>query len=133
MGSRVASLVAAAAAFLLAAGVPARMLGGDEQFVFAAVATGLSLVPGVLVLLWAGWASSQNPQTEALVVLGGTGIRMFAVLVAALALHQGTEAFRHSSFILWVGAAYLYLLAVEVALLVRAQQPRQKTTTGTEA
>ena len=131
MGSRVSILVAAAAAFWVVLGLPARAVAGDEQLLFAGVAVALSLVPGVLAMLWAGWAHSQNPQMETLAVLGGTGVRMFGVLLAALALFQGTELFRKQAFLLWVAGAYVFLLAAEVVLLVRAQQPRQKT--GTEA
>ena len=126
-----AILVAAAAAFWVVLGLPARGLAGDEQLVFAGVAVTLSLVPGILTMLWAGWAHSQNPQMEALAVLGGTGIRMFGVLLVALAMFQGTELFRKPSFLLWVAGAYVFLLAVEVVLLVRSQQAAQrKTGTG---
>lgn len=128
MTARVLTLITAAAAFWLAAGLPARYLGGgDEALVFSGVAVLLALVPGILVLVWVGLSSSLTPQQQTLAILGGTGVRMFAALLIAYVLHQNVDFFRRPAFLLWVGAAYMFLLAVEVVLLVRAQQEQQKS------
>ncbi|MGL4554710.1 MAG: hypothetical protein ACRC33_26385 [Gemmataceae bacterium] len=130
MTARVLFLVAAAAAFWLALGLPARQLAGDEAIVHAGVAVLLSLVPGVLTLVWAGWAYRQNPQQELLAALGATGLRMFVVLVSALLLHQTVGYFHSPAFLLWVAGAYCFLLAVEVVLLVRGRAAQPKSDAG---
>lgn len=133
MTARVLSLVFAAAAFWVVLGIPARNLLGDEALLHSGVATLLGLVPGVLTLVWAGWAYGHNPQQQLLAVVGATGVRMFGVLLAALALYMSVEAFHRPAFLLWVAAAYCFLLAVEVVLLVRSRAAREQAKTETGA
>ena len=114
-------------------GIPARNLYGEEALLHSGVAVLLCLVPGVLTLLWANWAYGQNPQQELLAVLGATGVRMFGVLLSALALYLNVEALHQTAFLLWVAGAYCFLLAVEVLLLVRGRAAREQAKTGTGA
>jgi hypothetical protein len=127
---RVLLLAACAAAFWVVLGLPARHLGGgDEALLFSGVAVALSLAPGVLVLLWCGWAFEAAPRMQAIVALGSGGLRMGFVLLAALALFFNSEEFHRPAFLFWVAGAYLFLLAVEVALLVRAMRAAQPSET----
>ena len=133
MTARVLFLVAAAAAFWVVLGLPARHFSGDEALIHAGVAVLLCLVPGVLTLLWAGWAYGQNPQQELLAAMGATGVRMFGVLLVTLLLNQGVAMFHRPAFLLWVAGAYCYLLAVEVFLLLRGRAAQEQAKSGTGA
>jgi len=71
-------------------------------------------------------------------VLGGTGVRVFGVLLAGFALFQGVPYFRqYPGFWTWLLVSYLFTLALEMALLlvgrtseVREEAAgRQETTT----
>ena len=120
MTSRVLLLIAATAAFWLLTALPARYLYGDAEALFAGVAVLLCLVPAVLTLLWAGRSYRDDPQQATLTALGASGVRMFAVLIAAMLLYLKVPPFQgEASFLLWVAAAYLFTLAAEVVLLVR--------------
>lgn len=130
MISRALLLVVASAVFWLLTALPARHLWGDLAAVHAGVAVLLCLVPAVLTLLWAGWASRNDPRQALLTALGASGVRMFVVLVAALLLYTQVPPFRNEpTFLGWVVAAYLFTLLVEIILLVRAVKPtsQQKT------
>ena len=110
----------ALAAWLLAA-VPARWLGGDEALLHSGVAFLLCLVPTALTLAWCHLALARSPEQQLLAVLGGSGVRMVLVIAAALVLFHATEAFHHRKFLLWVIAAYLVTLTLEVVLVTRRQ------------
>src|SRR5262245_31272510 len=102
--------------FLLA--VPARYWLGDSAAVFLGVGLLLCLVPTAATLLWAGWSLKQSPEQQLLMVLGGTGVRMFFVLAAGLLLYSQVPYFQEQSFWIWVLVAYLCTLALEVALVL---------------
>src|SRR4051812_28923610 len=99
MTSRVLTLIAAAAAFWVLAVVPARYVWGDVAAVHAGVAVLLCLVPAVATMLWIGKTFRTDPQQATLTAMGGSGVRMFVVLIVALLLYmklppfQGEEAF----------------------------------------
>jgi hypothetical protein len=127
----VLTLAAVAAAFWLLVALPARALGGgDEAAIHAGVAVLMSLIPGVAVILWAGWAFRQDNNQQALAILGASGVRMFVVLGVALILYQGVPFFQRGGFLLWVAGAYLFLLVAEVAMMVKARQTTPTTNTG---
>ena len=134
MTSRALLLVAASAAFWLLAALPARHFWGDQSAFFAGVAVLLCLVPAVLTLLWAGRTFRKDPQQATLVALGSTALRMFVVLIVALVLYTQVPPFRgQDAFLVWVAAAYLFTLAVEVVLLLRGSKASQKTPDDSEA
>jgi hypothetical protein len=110
----------ALAAWLLAA-VPARWLGGDEALLLSGVAFLLCLVPTALTLAWCHTALGGSPEQQLLAVLGGSGVRMLFVIAAALVLFHTTEVFHRRGFLLWVIAAYLVTLTLEVVLVARRQ------------
>src|SRR5262249_57734777 len=94
---------------------------GDRGIAYSAVAVVLCVVPAAATLLWAGWVSRHSPEQELLMVLGGTGVRMFVVLGVALALFLFVPFFGEPSFLLWIAAFYLLTLALEVTLVVRGR------------
>ena len=123
MIARVMLLIAAALAFLLLAGLSAHFLYGDEALIACGTAVALCLVPAVLTLFWIG-SASQDPNQASLKLLAASGMRMFGVLSVAVLLYFQVPWFQgRDSFLFWVLAAYLYLLAVEVMLTVRSPKP----------
>jgi threonine/homoserine/homoserine lactone efflux protein len=131
---RVLWLCVAAASFWIVLGLPARNFGGGDQALLdCGVALLLALVPGLATIIWASLVAGDDPNKQTVVILGSTGIRMFFVLACTLLLNQTVPMFRHSSFLLWVAGAYLFLLAVEVILLVRARQSVQNPNSGVQS
>jgi hypothetical protein len=117
--ARVLYLIVATAVFWVVTVVPARYLWGDVTAVHAGVAVLLCLIPALLTLVWVGRTLRHDPQQAGLLALGASGVRMFAVLVAAVLLYTQVPLFHEAGFLFWVLAAYLYTLAVEIVLLVR--------------
>ena len=118
---RLLYLFAGCAAFWLLTALPARWLGGgDAAVACAGSAMLLCLVPAALTLAWASWALKQDGQQQLLVVVGGAGVRMFFALTAGLVLTQVVTFFQEQAvpFLLWLGAAYLFTLALEVGLIL---------------
>jgi hypothetical protein len=96
-----------------------RDAAGEAVLAYSAVAAGLCLVPTALTLLWSGRALGGPPEQQLVAVLGGTGVRLFAVLLAALALHSWVPYFQeHPGFWVWVLVFYLYTLTLEMVLLL---------------
>lgn len=121
---RIVLLITAGLAFLALIGLPARWLGGDVVFLHCVTAVLLCLVPAVATLAWTYWSMTRDARRTPLLALGGTGVRMFAVLLVALLLNMQVPLYHDQSFLFWVLGAYLFLLAVEIALLL-VGQPRQ--------
>jgi hypothetical protein len=117
---RLLYLFAGCGAFWLLTALPGRMLGGDAVMATSSTALLLCFVPAALTLTWALWAMQHEPQQQLLVVIGGGGVRMFFVLSAGLLLIQLVPFYqeRASAFLLWLLAAYLFTLALEIVLLV---------------
>ena len=97
---------------------PAYALGGERQVVFSAVALAVCLIPATLSMLWAEWTFRKAPDQFLLTILGGTGLRLFVVLGASLALSGALGYFRGGGFLLWILAFYLATLTLEVVLLL---------------
>jgi hypothetical protein len=106
------------------AAVPARHLWGDSALVFSATAMGLCLVPSALTLAWASWAFRASPERQLAVILGATGVRMFAVLGCALVLYLYVPYFQQQqAFLVWLLVCYLFTLALETWLVVKGRLP----------
>jgi len=123
---RLVTFIGATLAVWLAAALVARALWGDSVALGSAIAVAVCLVPAVVTLLWSEWALAWAPQQQVTAVLGGTGVRIFVVALAALILHQQVEFLRDegeakSGFWTWVIFFYLVTLALEVAMLLWAQ------------
>jgi hypothetical protein len=115
---RLGLLVAGSLTLWLLVAYPARLLWGDSAAVYSAVALVLCLVPTALTLAWSTWAMSQAPEQQLVSVLGGSGVRMFAVLGTAWALSSAQPFFQQQSFWVWILAFYLVTLALEMVLLL---------------
>ena len=116
---RLAVFLGTSLAFWVLVAVPARHLWGDTALTYSAVALGLCLVPAAVTLAWASRALQGPADQQLLLVLGGTGIRMFAVLTAALVLYMRVDYFqKEHGFWVWVLVFYLFTLAVEMVLIL---------------
>jgi hypothetical protein len=117
---RLLLLVAGALAFWVVVALPARWLGGgDHAVAYLGTALGLCLVPAAATLYWAGRVAGQDPQQLPLVVLGGTGVRLFGVLLAGMGLYYGVAFFRERpGFWVWLLLGYLFTLFLEMFLLL---------------
>ncbi len=97
---------------------PAYLLGGEVSLAYSAFAAGLCLLPALVTMVGAEWAFRQSPDTYLLLVLGGTGLRMFVVLGVALAVVLNLPYFQQGGFLTWVLVFYLITLALETVLLL---------------
>jgi len=117
---RLLVLIAASCAFWLLVALPARVLGGGDRAVaHSGTALLLCLVPTAATLAWAGWALEQGPEQQVIMVLGGSGLRLFGVLAAGGALYFGVPYYRGpGGFPIWLVVCYLFTLALEMVLLL---------------
>lgn len=116
---RLSLLVGGSLAVWIVAVLPARYLWGDPVVVYSGVAVLLCLVPTSITLVWATRTLRASPQQLLIMVLGGTGVRVFAVLAGAIALKGLVPFFRDSdSFLIWVLVFYLVTLGFELALVL---------------
>jgi hypothetical protein len=119
---RLLILVAGTLLFWAATALPVWLLGSDLALLHATTAALLCLVPGIFTLVWAERTSRKDPQQMLLVVLGGTGVRMFGVLLAGILLVQMVPPYREQdSFLIWLLVFYLFTLALEMTLLLKAR------------
>jgi len=114
---RLQLLVGGSLGLWLAVSYPAWRLGGLEMLAYSAAALLLCLLPTVATLLLAIKAERQSPQNVLLMLLGGTGIRMFVVLGVGLLVCLTLEV-NVVAYWLWMLVFYLATLALEVTLLV---------------
>jgi hypothetical protein len=113
-----AILAGGSALFWFLVGVPARHWLGDSAAIFLGVALLLCLVPTAATMVWARWSLRQSPEQQLLMVLGGTGLRMFFVLAAGLIIYFQVPYFQEQSFWIWVLVAYLFSLGLEMSLVL---------------
>jgi hypothetical protein len=112
-------LFTGAALFWVLVGLPARHLGGGDLALFYC-GTGLliCLVPAALTLVVVTRVGRTDPQQKVLVVLGSTAVRIFVVLIAGGLLALAWPLYREDVFWLWLVVCYLFVLAVETALVL---------------
>jgi len=120
---RLALLLFGCAAFWALTAPAWRSYSEDEfTLVFAGAAMALCAVPAALTLVWIDSAVRSDPQQAALIALGGSGVRLFAVLLVAFALFRAVPPFqREVGFLVWLVVCYLFTLALEIVLVVRAR------------
>lgn len=129
--------VGCAALFLLSV-MPFRILLEDEaranaMTAYAATAMLLCLIPTTITLAWSAHALKQDPNQQMALVLGGTGIRMFFVLLGALGLHDGVAYYqKYSGFWMWVLVFYLLTLALEMGIMLAGRSSADQAS-GTKA
>ena len=100
---------------------PAYKLGGDEAIFLSAVALALCLIPAVATMAWALRADT-SPESQLLMILGGTGVRMGIVLGGGLLLTRLFPEHFPAAFWIWLVVFYLFILGLEMTLLVRGSK-----------
>jgi len=117
---RLLFLIGGTLAFWLLAALPARHFGGGETaLIYSGTAAALCLAPALITLAWASWAFGRSPETLVLMALGGMGLRLFVVLVAALLLVNFVPYFQERIvFLIWLTVFYLFTLALEMVLML---------------
>jgi hypothetical protein len=125
---RLLLLLAGCMAFWVIAGIPARLLGGGAAaLTYSGTALLLCLVPAAVTLVWAGKALQGTIDQQLVLVLGGTGMRLFAVLGTAWLLYEWVPPYReHPGFWIWILDCYLFTRALDRALLL-AGRPAEGT------
>jgi predicted neutral ceramidase superfamily lipid hydrolase len=83
------------------------------------VAALICLLPTTATLIWGHLANRRSPEQQLALVLGGTGVRMLAVLALGVAAYYVIPDFRAMAFWIWVLVFYLITLTVEMSMLVR--------------
>jgi hypothetical protein len=121
-------LVAGSLAFWVLIALPARALLNDPEdasrvITYSGTAVLLCLFPALLTLWWSSQALRRDPQQQIVAVLGGTGLRMFSVLLAAWVVTSWFPYYSEVSFGIWLLIAYLFTLALEMSLLLASRQP----------
>jgi hypothetical protein len=114
-------LVAGGVGLWVVALYPGLLLGGELAMLQSAVALLLCLVTSMGTFWWAMHAGT-TPEKQLLATLGGSGVRMLAVLGAGLVLRLAWPEVFNDYFWIWIAIFYLFLLAVETMLLVRNKQ-----------
>jgi hypothetical protein len=100
---------------------PARLLWpNDPTFEWSTAAAVICLVPTALTLAWTRWAYTGKAEQQLLAVMGGTAVRMVIVLAAGMVLFLNAETFKYQRFWIFVIVYYLFTLALEMVLIVRA-------------
>jgi hypothetical protein len=111
---RLLLLIGATLAFWVLVALPARWAWGNVALTYSATAMALCLVPATVSLGWATWAYRQCADKQFTMIMGGTGLRLFAVAVGAFALYRSIAYFaEHDGFLTWVGVFYVVTLALE--------------------
>jgi hypothetical protein len=129
--AKVLHLLMASTLFALVVGLPARYLGGDWALFDCLVAVAIVTLPAILTLVWIQRMWASGPMLQGVVMLGSSAVRLLLVLLLASILYLGLEIFQRPAFLLWVGAAYIYVLIVEVWLLLQTLM-ENRSQTGSE-
>jgi hypothetical protein len=123
---RVLFLIGGVGAAWLLLALPFRMLSadpgqGEAAVAYSGAAALLCLLPSAITLFWGARALQQSHDQQLIMLLGGTGVRLFTVLPAGFALFQWVPYFQaYPGFWIWLGVFYLVTLALETALLLGA-------------
>jgi hypothetical protein len=124
---RLLVLVGGSLLFWLLVAIPARYLGGgDAAVVYSLSAVAICLIPTVGTLYW-GTRTVDGPAEQQLaLVMGGTGVRMFFVLLAGLALYKLVPYYEaHEGFWIWLLVFYLFTLGLEMFLLLYGRSAKK--------
>jgi len=115
---RLAFLLGGSLALWLLVALSARAFWGDGAVVQSGTALLLCLIPAAATLVWAD-RSMGRPEHQMVVLLGGTGVRLFVVLTAALALQSWVAYFQEQpAFWMWLLLFYVATLALELTLIL---------------
>jgi hypothetical protein len=128
-------LVAITVGLVAAVALPLGLWRGPYQWLCAAVALGLTVLPGVLTLVAAERLGRGTPAARVLAVVGGTLVRVVLGFGGGVVVFLAAgPTFRADpiSFWLWVLSAYLVALMTETSLLAgrRAADGSRSRTEG---
>jgi len=121
---RLLLLIGLTLAFWVLVAIPVRWAWGDAAAVYSGVAAVLCLIPAAGSLTWAVWAYRQPADKQLTMVMGATGVRLFAVVGGAFAIYQLIPYFRaHETpgFLTCVGVFYIFTLGLETVLSLAAR------------
>jgi len=113
--------------------IPARRAWGDEAVLDSGIAAALCLAPAALTLLWAERDRKRSPDQQLVMILGGTAVRLFAVLAGGYAAYLVVPGLREREtpgFWTWVGGFYLATLFLETMLAVAGRPAADRVTQG---
>ena len=125
MTRRLLWMAGGALVFWLLVGLPAAAFGGgDRALLFSGAAVLLCLPPMIGSLVWAEFALKGDPQQQLVMVMGGTGFRIFFVLAGGLVLYLWVPYFKDEiAFWVWVMVVYPVTLALDVTLILVGRTP----------
>lgn len=121
---RLLTLIGCCTAFWAIASLVAQRIWGAPAAAYAGIAMTLCLVPAIATLCWANWALRQTADQQFTMLLGGTGVRVFVVLIGAFILNQSVPYLQQPAtptFLMWVLMSYMVTLIAETALTLSAQ------------
>jgi hypothetical protein len=99
--------------------LPAGRIWGEGALVCSAIAGVLCLVPAGITLIWTARSLDRPADQQLILMLGGTGVRMFVVLAASLLLYRLIPYLQERpSYWIWVLIFYLFSLALEMTLVL---------------
>ncbi|MFO0969012.1 MAG: hypothetical protein U0793_25955 [Gemmataceae bacterium] len=98
--------------------LPCRLLVGESALAQSLAALGLTLLPALATLLWAGWAFRNSAEMQLLAVLGGSFVRMALALGGAWILMRGYPGVFDSTLWFLLIFFYLGMLGLEIGALV---------------
>jgi hypothetical protein len=129
---RLMYLVGGSLLFWLLIAIPARHVsaetlkpgyGGDPAFFYSLTAVIICLLPTAITLYWGMRTLNGLPEQQLTLVMGGTGIRMFFVLLVGLAFYKLIPYYEaYEGFWIWLLIFYLFTLALEMVLLLAGQK-----------
>jgi len=112
-------LIVGCATFWVILAYPAFRFWGFRALIESGVAAGLCFLPSALTTVCSRLACT-SPRDHIWLALGGTGIRMGIVLGLGLLLAFLSPDFQQASFWAWVLVFYLFTLALDSVLLLKA-------------
>lgn len=129
MTVRILALIGGTLAAWVLIALPARALCepdvAADVATFSGTAFALCLAPAILTLWWGRSALRKSPEIQLVAILGGNGIRMFGVLLAAWGLTQLVASYDDFAFWCWLLVAYMITLALEITLLLVGNAPAE--------
>lgn len=125
------TVVAGTLAVWTLSAVPVFLVGGSQAMLTSAVAGLVCLLPGAATLALGLWSSTRDFRWQMVAILGGMGMRMVAVLAAALVLLLGVPWFveQRALFLILLVLYYLANVAAESYLLLQRYRPRRPIST----
>lgn len=100
--------------------VSASMALGEQAIQQSAAAATLCLLPAIVTLIWSQ-RTGTSLEARLLSMVGGTGLRLVAVLASGFGLTSLLPDWFDWTLWLWLMAFYIFTLGLETALLVKSK------------